>query len=191
MECLASQDAPAIVANVIGFTEWHYNELNKAIRTLSTPAEPLKKKFHSASEISPACLIMSPQSMKEKTNLCCSNKPLQETACSQVHRCLQFAVHSPGHIGVNWGSGVFEQYVEPSLQIWSFLTLFYTHIKQLVEVLEGVLVHWIYFSQSGYHKVHNRASSGHWTILLTSSRYLLLCLLCFSQTLRNLTWRDL
>lgn len=48
--------------------------------TFSTPAAPLRKKFHSGSEMSPACLMISTQSMKEKTTLCCSNRPLQERA---------------------------------------------------------------------------------------------------------------
>ena len=46
--------------------------------TLSIPADPLRKKFHSESEMSPACLIISTHNIKEKTILCSSNRPLRE-----------------------------------------------------------------------------------------------------------------
>ena len=45
--------------------------------TLSKLPLPLRKKFHSLSEMSPRCRIISPHNMNEKTSLSFSNRPLK------------------------------------------------------------------------------------------------------------------
>lgn len=44
----------------------------------------------------------------------------------------------------------------------------------LFKVFERVLVHSVHLSHASHNKVHDRATCGHWTVLLTSGCYLLL-----------------
>ena len=93
----------------------------------------------------------------------------------------------PGHIGVDGAGNILQQYAEPHVKIWGGFALFDTTVEELIEILEGVLVHGVHVSQGGHYEVHHRASRGDLAVLLTCGSNLKLCLLSLCKSLRDLS----
>ena len=97
-----------------------------------------------------------------------------------VISCVQYI---PGHISVDRAGDILQQCAESYVEIGRRLALLDTAVEQLAEVLEGILVHRVHFSQHSHHKVHHRATRGNLAVLFTRGRYLHLSLLGFGKSL--------
>ena len=110
--------------------------------------------------------------LKDSSIKCHSEFEISEPYICSWKRFCKFAINMhetrlPGHVSVDHIGGVLEKNAEPGLEFWRWLTVLDAHVEEVVEVLEGVLVHGVYLSQSSHHKVHHRASGGNTTVLLS------------------------
>ena len=88
-----------------------------------------------------------------------------------IHQLLMHAYQlcSPGYISVDGTGRVLQQCVQSSLKVGRLFTLLNTHVEELVEVFQGVLVHWVHLGQGRYDKVHHGATSSHLAVFLSRS----------------------
>lgn len=97
----------------------------------------------------------------------------------------------PGHIGVHRAGNILQEYSESHIKIWGRFALLDTTVEELIEILQGVLVHRVHISEGGHYEVHHRAARGNLAVLLTCGSDLKLSLLGLCKSLRDLSRGEL
>ena len=91
----------------------------------------------------------------------------------------------PGDVAVDVGGGSVEEDLQATLEVLVLLARVDRVSEQLLEVLEGELVHRVHVGHVGHDEVERRAAHGHDAVSLAGDRDHLLGRLGLLQTLRD------